>query len=100
MDESTETTTRSNPPHERRREGRVQYNNPALIALLRQPAAPGAEATTTDAALLEQRFSLARRVRAYDAASALSEDGRHGRKLAVAELDACEAECRFRGLIR
>ena len=99
MDNPTDIPVSDSTRHERRREGRVEYTNPALIALLRQPSAPGAEATT-DAALLERRFSLARRVRAYDAASALSEEAQHGRKFAVAELDVCEAECRVRGLIR
>lgn len=99
MDEATDATIKSTIRHERRREGRAEYTNPALIALLRQPSAPGTEATT-DAALVERRFSLARRVRAYDATSMLSEEAQHGRKIAVAELDACEAECRVRGLIR
>lgn len=99
MDEVTDTTIRSTPPHERRREGRVEYSNPALITLLRQPPAAETEATP-DAALLERRFSLARRVRAYDTAPVVSKEAQHGRKIAVAELDACEAECRARGLIR
>lgn len=98
MDETTNFTTKGAKQHERRRTGRVEYTNPALIAMLRHPSAAGADAKT-DTALLEQRFSLARRVRAYDAAPALSEEAQHGRKIAVAELDACEAECRVRGLI-
>ncbi|MGH7152739.1 MAG: hypothetical protein ACREF3_02330 [Acetobacteraceae bacterium] len=98
MDETADSTTGNAKRRERRREGRVEYTNPALIALMRDPSASGADAKT-DTALLEQRLYLARRVRAYDAAHALSEAAQHGRKIAVAELDACEAECRIRGLI-
>ncbi len=81
---------------ERRRQGRVDYTNPALIALLRQP---GAErpAKTGEAALLEKRFSLARLVRLYEAPGSAA--AQYARDAALAELDACEAECRVRGLI-
>jgi hypothetical protein len=81
---------------ERHRQGQVDYTDPALIARLRHPDTKR-PTKSGDAALLEKRFSLARLVRLYKTPG--SEAARYARDVALAELDACEAECRVRGLI-
>ncbi len=81
------------PQVERRRPGRADYTNPHLMQMLR-------EEPLSDRELLQRRFDLARRAVALARSATLTEQNTAARDAVRLELEAAEAECRRRGLIR
>jgi|SRR5579875_1311995 len=81
------------PAIERRRSERQEYTNLRLIKLLRG-------VYLTDRELLDQRFQLARQLVRLTHSDAVENQDQRERDALRLSLEACEDECRERGLLR